>query len=81
MRMCVKVPIYNIFMHLFLHLYEPHTPWEPPEPWRSAAPHPYDGEIAVRHLEDVHFPTAHGKLDECLHPQPARVETASHFFL
>jgi arylsulfatase A-like enzyme/tetratricopeptide (TPR) repeat protein len=33
---------------LFLHLYEPHTPYEPPEPfasrYRSA---PYDGEIAT----------------------------------
>lgn len=33
---------------LFLHLYEPHTPYAPPEPFRSrykAAP--YDGEIAA----------------------------------
>jgi len=33
---------------LFLHLYEPHTPYEPPEPFASryrAAP--YDGEIAT----------------------------------
>ncbi|HVR44936.1 MAG TPA: sulfatase-like hydrolase/transferase [Thermoanaerobaculia bacterium] len=35
----------------FLHLYEPHTPWEPPEPFRSRYPDPYDGEIAyVDHL-------------------------------
>ncbi|HVS02831.1 MAG TPA: sulfatase-like hydrolase/transferase, partial [Thermoanaerobaculia bacterium] len=32
---------------LFLHLYEPHTPYDPPEPYRSAAAHPYDGEIAL----------------------------------
>jgi choline-sulfatase len=33
---------------LFLHLYEPHTPYEPPEPFRSRyASHPYDGEIAA----------------------------------
>lgn len=32
---------------LFLHLYEPHTPWDPPEPWRSRSEHPYDGEIAA----------------------------------
>ena len=32
----------------FLHLYEPHAPYEPPEPFRSRyASHPYDGEIAA----------------------------------
>jgi arylsulfatase A-like enzyme/predicted Zn-dependent protease len=31
---------------LWLHLFEPHTPYDPPEPFRSAAPTPYDGEIA-----------------------------------
>lgn len=32
----------------FLHLYEPHTPYEPKEPYRSRyASSPYDGEIAV----------------------------------
>jgi arylsulfatase A-like enzyme/Tfp pilus assembly protein PilF len=30
---------------LFVHLYEPHTPYDPPEPYRSRAAHPYDGEI------------------------------------
>ena len=30
----------------FLHLFEPHTPYDPPEPYRSAAALPYDGEIA-----------------------------------
>ena len=31
----------------FLHLYEPHAPYEPPEPFRSRyASSPYDGEIA-----------------------------------
>lgn len=34
-------------LFLFLHLYEPHLPYEPPEPFRSAAAHPYDGEIAA----------------------------------
>lgn len=29
----------------FLHLYEPHTPWEPPERHRGAAT-PYDGEVS-----------------------------------
>jgi arylsulfatase A-like enzyme/Flp pilus assembly protein TadD len=32
---------------LFLHLYEPHTPYRPPEPFRSRLPDPYDGEIAT----------------------------------
>ena len=31
---------------LFLHLYEPHAPYEPPEPFRSLYEDPYDGEIA-----------------------------------
>lgn len=30
----------------FLHLYEPHTPYTPPEPFRSRYSSPYDGEIA-----------------------------------
>ena len=33
---------------LFLHLYEPHAPYAPPEPYRSVyAAAPYDGEIAA----------------------------------
>lgn len=32
---------------LFLHLYEPHTPYKPPEPWASRFALPYDGEIAA----------------------------------
>lgn len=36
----------------FLHLYEPHAPYEPPEPHRSAyRDRPYDGEIAT--VDDV----------------------------
>jgi arylsulfatase A-like enzyme/cytochrome c-type biogenesis protein CcmH/NrfG len=32
----------------FLHLYEPHSPYEPPEPFKSRYAHrPYDGEIAA----------------------------------
>lgn len=35
-------------LFLFLHLYEPHTPYEPPEPFKSRYPdRPYDGEIAA----------------------------------
>jgi arylsulfatase A-like enzyme/Tfp pilus assembly protein PilF len=30
----------------FLHLFEPHTPYEPPEPYLSRYKQPYDGEIA-----------------------------------
>jgi choline-sulfatase len=32
---------------LWLHLYDPHDPYEPPEPWASKyAGRPYDGEVA-----------------------------------
>ena len=31
----------------FFHLYEPHTPYEPPEPFRSRYASPYDGEVAT----------------------------------
>ncbi len=31
----------------FVHLFEPHTPYEPPEPFRSRFADPYDGEIAT----------------------------------
>ncbi|MFN2387568.1 MAG: sulfatase-like hydrolase/transferase [Thermoanaerobaculia bacterium] len=30
-----------------LHLYEPHSPYEPPEPFRSRHRSPYDGEVAA----------------------------------
>jgi len=32
---------------LFLHLYEPHAPYDPPEPYRSRFQDPYDGEVAT----------------------------------
>ena len=32
---------------LFLHLYEPHVPYDPPEPFRSRYANLYDGEIAT----------------------------------
>ena len=32
---------------LFVHLYEPHTPWTPPEPYRTRYGATYDGEIAA----------------------------------
>ena len=31
----------------FLHLYEPHAPYEAPEPFASRYPDPYDGEVAA----------------------------------
>ena len=34
------------FFYLF-HIYEPHVPWDPPEPLRSRYSHPYDGEVAA----------------------------------
>src|ERR1035437_5072874 len=30
----------------FLHIYEPHAPYEAPEPYRSRYPDPYDGAVA-----------------------------------
>ena len=34
-------------LFLWLHLYDPHDPYEPPEPWASRYPgRPYDGEVA-----------------------------------
>ena len=32
---------------LFLHLFEPHSPYEPVEPFKSRYANPYDGEIAT----------------------------------
>jgi arylsulfatase A-like enzyme/Tfp pilus assembly protein PilF len=32
---------------LFLHLYEPHAPYLPPEPFASRYENPYDGEVAA----------------------------------
>jgi arylsulfatase A-like enzyme/Tfp pilus assembly protein PilF len=31
---------------LWVHLFDPHSPYEPPEPWASRHADPYDGEIA-----------------------------------
>ena len=31
---------------LWVHLYDPHAPYDPPEPYRSRFAQPYDGEIA-----------------------------------
>ena len=31
----------------FFHVYEPHVPWDPPEPYKSRYSNPYDGEIAA----------------------------------
>jgi len=31
----------------FFHIYEPHTPWEAPEPFASRYPSPYDAEVAA----------------------------------
>jgi choline-sulfatase len=39
-----KTPGAKLFA--FLHLFEPHTPYEPPEPYKSRYPIAYDGEIA-----------------------------------
>jgi arylsulfatase A-like enzyme/Flp pilus assembly protein TadD len=45
---------------LWLHLYDPHDPYEPPEPWATRfASHPYDGEVAF--ADDLV-----GRLDDAL---------------
>lgn len=31
----------------WVHLYDPHMPWQAEEPWRSSVPDPYDAEIAA----------------------------------
>lgn len=31
---------------LWVHLYDPHEPYDPPEPWASRSADPYDGELA-----------------------------------
>jgi arylsulfatase A-like enzyme/tetratricopeptide (TPR) repeat protein len=31
----------------FFHIYEPHVPWDPPEPYKSRYENPYDGEVAA----------------------------------
>jgi len=46
---------------LFVHLYEPHSPYEPPEPYRSRFAQPYDGEIAAA---DAAVGTLLRKLDD-----------------
>lgn len=52
-----NVPKNHPKLLLFLHLFEPHTPYEPPEPYRTLhAQAPYDGEIAhVDHLLGTFF--------------------------
>jgi tetratricopeptide (TPR) repeat protein len=46
---------------LFVHLYEPHSPYEPPEPFRGRYALPYDGEIAAA---DAAVGTLLRRLDE-----------------
>ncbi len=46
---------------LFVHLYEPHSPYEPPEPFRSRFALPYDAEIAAA---DAAVGTLLQKLDD-----------------
>jgi arylsulfatase A-like enzyme/Flp pilus assembly protein TadD len=49
---------------LFLHLYEPHAPYEPPEPFASRFPDsPYQGEVAAADsaLEPLLRPLVEGK--------------------
>jgi len=54
----------------FLHLYEPHAPYEPPEPFRSRyVSAPYDGEIAAADAvvgSFLNFLKREGLYDRCL---------------
>ncbi|HET7710499.1 MAG TPA: sulfatase, partial [Thermoanaerobaculia bacterium] len=34
-------------LFFFFHIYEPHAPYEPPEPYKSRHQDPYDGEVAA----------------------------------
>jgi arylsulfatase A-like enzyme/Flp pilus assembly protein TadD len=55
---------------LWLHLYDPHDPYEPPEPWASRfASSPYDGEVAFAD-EQV------GRLDAALARLGLKADTA-----
>jgi arylsulfatase A-like enzyme/Flp pilus assembly protein TadD len=55
---------------LWLHLYDPHDPYEPPEPWGSRfASSPYDGEVAFAD-EQV------GRLDAALARLGLKADTA-----
>jgi arylsulfatase A-like enzyme/Tfp pilus assembly protein PilF len=55
---------------LWLHLYDPHDPYTPPEPWKSLHPgRPYDGEVAYTDSLIGEFRAAleeRGLLDESL---------------
>ncbi len=57
---------------LWVHLFEPHAPYEPPEPFRSQHPErPYDGEIATA---DHHV----GRLLDALPPEAIIVLAGDH---
>jgi arylsulfatase A-like enzyme len=54
---------------LWVHYFDPHTPYEPPEPYRTRYEHPYDGEIAYTDSEIGKLLTTlrqHGMLDSTL---------------
>ncbi|MEO8502311.1 MAG: sulfatase-like hydrolase/transferase [Acidobacteriota bacterium] len=51
----------------FVHFYEPHAPYTPPEPFKSRYPDPYDGEIATADAavgELLQALRAHGLYDQ-----------------
>jgi choline-sulfatase len=62
---------------VWLHLYDPHSPYRPPEPYRSQyASHPYDGEIA---FDDVQVGRVVARLRELgLLDRTAIVLTSDH---
>jgi choline-sulfatase len=57
---------------LWVHLFEPHAPYDPPEPFRSQHPdRPYDGEIAAADAQV-------GRLLQALPPQTLVVLAGDH---
>jgi arylsulfatase A-like enzyme/Flp pilus assembly protein TadD len=60
----------------FLHLYEPHTPYTPPEPFKSRYSLPYDGEIA--HADDILGKFLQSLKDAGLYEKALIIVTSDH---
>ncbi|HEX6159110.1 MAG TPA: sulfatase-like hydrolase/transferase [Thermoanaerobaculia bacterium] len=61
----------------FLHLYEPHTPYTPPEPFKSKYPSSaYDGEIA--HVDDILGKFLQSLKDAGLYEKSLIIVTSDH---
>lgn len=60
----------------FLHLYEPHTPYAPPEPFKSKYSSAYDGEIA--HVDDIFGKFIQSLKDADLYDKALIIVTSDH---